>query len=195
MLELIIAMAIVLVLSALAVPTWQAIRSARLRQAGSDYASLLQSARIQAIQGDAFYPVILVAGPPPQAFIDLQGTGVYAAGDPLIVLPNTVFVRTYANNPPALANLETQALSAAADPSLDTVDNPTFGPRGLPCKPKTAGGYTTCPAFSAGVLGTSFITFFQSLPDQTWEAVVLNPASRIRIYTYSPTTATWLLAQ
>jgi hypothetical protein len=129
--------------------------------------------------------VILVKATPPQAFIDLQGTGVYALGDPLVVLTSSVYVRTYADGPPALANLETQALASAADPSLDTVDNPTFGPRGLPCKPKTAGGFTTCPAFSAGVLGTSYITFFQSMPDQNWLAVVTNPASRIRIFAFS----------
>jgi Tfp pilus assembly protein FimT len=190
-----IAMAVVLIISALALPTLQAIRVARLHQAGSDYASLLQSARIQAVQSDTYYSVIVQAGPPVQAFVDIQGTGVYAAGDPVIVLTSSVFVRTYANNPPALGNLESQALSSAADPSLDTTDNPTYGPRGLPCKKVTVGPNTTCSAFTGAVLGTSFITFFQSEPDQTWEAVVLNPASRIRIFTYSPSTGTWVAAQ
>jgi len=190
-----ITVAIVLVISALALPTLQVIRSARLREAGSDYASLLQSARVQAIQGDAYYPVILQAGPPAQAFIDLKGTGAYVAGDPMVALPSSVVARNYSDNPPGLANLETQALASASDPSLDTADNPTFGPRGLPCKPIASGGYTTCPAFSGAVSGTSYITFFQSMPDKTWEAVVTNPASRIRIYTCSPSSSTWSLAQ
>jgi prepilin-type N-terminal cleavage/methylation domain-containing protein len=191
--ELVITVAIILVIMALALPTTQVIRSASLRQAGSDYAGLLQNARIQAIQNDTYYAVIAQAGPPMQAFIDLQGTGTYASGDPLVVFPSSVHVRSYSNNPPGLGNLESQALASASDPSLDTTDNPTFGPRGLPCKPITSGSYTTCPAFSGTVSGTSFITFFQSEPDGSWEAVVLNPAARVRIYTYG--SGSWIAAE
>ena len=193
LIELLIAMALVLVLSAIAVPAWQAIRSSRLHEAGSDYASLLQTARINAVQNDTYYPVVVTAGPPVQAFVDMKGTGVYASGDAIVTFANSVYARNYGNNPPGLANLESQALTSSADPSLDTTDNPTFGPRGMPCKPTTSGGYTTCPAFSGTVSGTSYISFFQSEPDGTWLAVVLNPASRIRIYTYS--NSSWTLAQ
>jgi prepilin-type N-terminal cleavage/methylation domain-containing protein len=184
MLEMMIAMAIVLVLSALAVPTMNAIRLAKLREAGSDYASLLQNARITAIQNDTYYPVVSVSGSPGESFIDLNSNGKLDAGEPVITLPSSVFVRTYADNPPALGNLESQTLSSASDPSLDTADNPTFGPRGLPCKPTPSGTYTTCPAFSGTVSGTSFITFFQSEPDATWLAVVTNPSARVRIFKY-----------
>ena len=193
LIELLIAMALILVISALAVPAWQAIRYARLREAGSDYASLLQSARISAVQNDSYYPVVVSAGPPVQAFVDMKGTGVYASGDAIITLPNNIYARTYASNPPGLANLEAQALTSSTDPSLDTTDNPTFGPRGLPCKPTTSGGYTTCPSFSGTVSGTSYISFFQSQPDGTWLAVVVNPASRIKVFTYS--SSSWMLAQ
>lgn len=185
MLEMMITMAIALILAALAVPTMNAIRLAKLREAGSDYASLLQNDRLTAIQNDAYYAVLTASGTPTESFIDLNANGKFDQGEPVITLPSNVLLRTYADNPPALGNLESQALSSASDPSLDTTDNPTFGPRGLPCKPITASGYTTCPAFSGTVSGTSFITFFQSEPDATWLAVVTNPSARIRIFKYA----------
>src|ERR1051325_2903347 len=181
MLEMMITMAILLIISALAIPTINVVRVAKLRQTGSDYASLLQNARITAIQNDTFYAVVTTTGNPEQSFIDQNGNGKLDKGEPVIILPSNVYVRTYANNPPNLGNLEIQTLASANDLSLDQVDNPTFGPRGLPCKPTTVAGYTTCPAFSGVVSGTSFITFFQSLPDGTWLAVVVNPSARVRV--------------
>lgn len=180
LIELMITMAIILVVSALAVPTLQMIRSANLTRAGSDYSSFLQNARVQAVQNDTYYPVITQAGPPAEAFLDLQGNGTFASGDPVVVFPSTVQIRGYGDNPPGLANLESVSLASSNDLSLDTTDSPTFGPRGLPCKP--SGG--VCSALSGPVAGTSYINFFQSEPDGTWLAVVLNPSARIRVFKY-----------
>jgi Tfp pilus assembly protein FimT len=194
--ELLIVIAIMMVITALALPTMQMIRTANLRQAGSDYASLLQSARIQAVQNDTYFSVVTTTSPVEQAFIDLQGNGVYAQGDPVYALPSYVHVKTYADNPPALSNLESLALASASDPSLDTTDNPTFGPRGLPCKPINNNGYTTCPATVVTVNGTSvtsYITFFQN--NANWVAVVVNPAARIRVFYYSASSANWQAAE
>lgn len=189
LIELMITMAVILVVSALALPTLQMIRSANLSRAGSDYASFLQNARVQAVQSDTYYPVITLAGPPAEAFLDLQGTGAFANGDPVLVFPSTVHVRGYGDNPPGLANLESVSLASSNDLSLDTTDNPTFGPRGLPCKP--SGG--VCSALSGPVSGTSYISFFQSEPDGTWIAVVVNPSARLRVFKYS--SGTWSSVQ
>ena len=180
-----ICMGIALTLAALAVPTMTAIRMANLREAGANYASFLQNARIQAIQNDTYYSVIPQAGPPAKAFLDLKGNATFVNTDPQLVMPSSVYIRTYADNPPGLAALQTLALAGPTDLSLDKDDNPTFGPRGLPCRPTPVGGYTTCPAFSGVVSGTSFMVFLQSEPDQTWLAVVVNPSARIRIFKYS----------
>ena len=187
--ELLITMAVILVISALAVPTLQMIRSANLSRAGSDYTSFLQNARVQAVQNDTYYPVISQAGPPAEAFLDVNRTGFFANGDPLVVFPSTVHVRGYADNPPALANLESVSLASSNDLSLDTTDSPTFGPRGLPCKP--SGG--VCSALSGPVSGTSYISFFQSEPDGTWLAVVVNPSARMRVFKYG--SGTWSSVQ
>ena len=192
-LEMMICMAIALTLAALAVPTMNAIRMANLREAGANYASFLQNARIQAIQNDNYYSVVPLAGPPAKAFLDLKGNATFVNSDPQLVLPSSVYIRRYADNPPGLNSLKTIALAGPADPSLDTADNPTFGPRGLPCKPTPSGAYTTCPAFTGAVAGTSYMVFLQSEPDQTWLAVVVNPSARIRIFKYSG--GAWLPVQ
>lgn len=193
MIEMMVCVAIILIVAALAIPTMNTIRAAKLRMAAANYASFLQSARIQAIQNDAYYAVVPLAGPPVQAFIDLNGNSKFDKGESLLVMPSSVFIRTYGDNPPGLTNLKTQALASATDLSLDTTDNPTFGPRGLPCKPTPSGSYTTCPAFSGTVSGTSFITFLQSEPDATWSAVVVNPSARVRVFKYSG--STWSAVQ
>lgn len=197
MIEVMLVMAIVLVLSALAIPTLNTIRTAKLRGTGSDYASLLQQARLTAVQNDKYYSVVVQSTTQPyEAFIDLNGNGKFDTGEPVMVFPSNVFPKTYADNPPGLGNLESQALASSSDPSLDQADNPTFGPRGLPCKtgPAAFGSYTVClPASSGTVIGTSYITFFQSQPDKTWAAVVLNPAARVRVYKYAG--QSWSLVQ
>jgi len=191
LIELLITMAVILVIAALTLPTLQAIRSANLSRAGSDYASFLQSARVQAVQNDTYFAVITQVGPPDSAFIDLSAgrTGAFANGDPILVLPSTVRVRSYADNPPALGNLQSVSLASASDQSLNQGGNPTFGSRGLPCTPNG----NVCSALSGAVLGTSYITFFQSEPDGTWLAVVLNPSARIRVYKYG--SGSWFAAQ
>lgn len=197
MIEVMITMACLLILSALAIPTLNTIRVAKLRGTGSDYASLLQQARLTAIQNDQYYSVVVQSTTQPyEAFIDLNGNNKLDTGEPVMVFASNVFPKTYGDNPPALGNLESQSLASASDPSLDTADNPTFGPRGLPCKTAAAafGTGTVClPASSGTVIGTSYITFFQSQPDATWMAVVLNPASRVRVYKYAGTS--WSLVQ
>ena len=180
-LELMVCMGIALTLAALAIPTLNAIRMANLREAGANYASFLQQARIQAIQNDTFYSVIPQAGPPASTFIDLKGTGVFDPKDPLLVLPSSVWVRTFADGPPGLNALETLALAGPGDPSLNQANSPTFGPRGLPCKPNG----NVCPAFTPAFPGVSYIVFLQSEPDQTWLSLVVNPSARVRIFKYS----------
>ena len=92
---------------------------------------------------------------------------------------------------PGLTNLESQFLPPGPS-SLGTVNTtapgPTFGPRGLPCTPVTSGGYTTCPFLTP----TSFITFIQNTQDQSWEAVTVTPAARIREWKYNGTSWTAL---
>jgi len=162
-----------------------AARSVRLSEAGADYANLLQTARVRAVQDDKYYSVLMTISSTtsPTAFVDLTGTGTYGAGDPRMVFPEGVTNMAFASGP-ALANLESQFLPPGAN-SLITINTttagPTFGPRGLPCSPMPgAAGSVTCPSTTP----TSYITFIQNRENTQWEAITVTPAGRIREWTY-----------
>src|ERR1051326_1126752 len=83
MLEMMITMAIILIVAALAIPTMNVIRIAKLREAGSNYSSFLQQARITAIQNDSYYAVVpKTTVTPHQVFIDLNGDSAFNQGEP-----------------------------------------------------------------------------------------------------------------
>jgi hypothetical protein len=177
---------VIMVGAAIAIPlTLTTIRMIRLSSSSSSYANLLQQARIRAVKDDNYYSVIsvpAVGSNPPQAFVDIAGTGVYAAGDPVMVFAQGVTAMPFASGP-GLANLEAKFLPPGAG-SIATINNtaagPTFGPRGLPCTPVVAAGYTTCPFLTP----TSFITFIQNNQGGAWGAITLTPAGRIREWQY-----------
>jgi Tfp pilus assembly protein FimT len=170
-----------------------AVRSVRLAEAVTDYANLLQQARIRAVQDDKYYTVrtSISNTAPPKAFVDIAGTGTYAAGDPTMVFPQGVTRMSYASGP-ALSNLESKFLPSGSN-ALATIDTttagPTFSPRGLPCTPiPGAGGTTTCPS----VTPTSFIVFVQNNQNTQWGAITVTPAARIREWVYDGSSGNWL---
>lgn len=182
LLELVGVLAVCLILGAVAVlnvrTTTQVVH---LRGSGTEYANLLQNARIRAIRDDTFYAVRAdTTVNPPRAFVDVAGTGLYANGDPLMVFASDVTPMPFASGP-GLANLKSQFLPANGQGTVNTAQpGPTFGPRGLPCAPN--GG--TCPYLPP----TSYITFVQNPQSGKWEAITVNPAGRIRVWSYEGTT-------
>ncbi len=192
LLELMIVLCIAFIAAVIAIPTTTAtIRGIRLTSSGTSYADLLQQARVRAVRDDRYYTVLTTPATgnnPPTAFVDLAGTGVYAAGDPMMTFAQGVSPMPFGAGP-SLANLEAQFLppGAASIASVNTTAaGPTFGPRGLPCTPVTNAGYTTCPYITP----TSFITFMQNAQGGAWAAVTVTPAGRIREWRYSGTSWT-----
>ena len=198
LLELVIVLAIMMSISVVAIPLIaNTTKQYRLREAGVDYANLLQQARVRAIQDDKYYTVLTALNSSTggyYAYIDLAGSSTYASPDPMIVFSVGVIPQAF-NSGPALSNLESQFLPAGAS-SINSVATaaagPTFGPRGLPCTTQAVGGSgglgsgTACPY----VPPTSFITFFQSSQTSVWEAVTVTPAARIREWSSSDS-STW----
>jgi len=184
LLELCLVLAILMIVAAmLFVSGVTSIRNIRLAQSTTSYANLLQNARIRAVQDDTYYSVRTDATTtPPMAFADIAQTGNYSAtapADPMMDFLQDVSPMAFATGP-GLADLESKFLPAGSTGTVDTTDPPTFGSRGLPCKPTaTAGG--TCSSLSAP---TSYITFLQNSRSTKWEAVTVSPAARIRIWSY-----------
>jgi type II secretory pathway pseudopilin PulG len=169
-----------------------AIRSIRLTQSATSYANLLQHARIQAVQDDSYYMVRIkpvTSTNPPEAFVDVAQSGSYSASapaDPLMVFLQDVNPMPFGDGP-GLADLESKFLPAAGVATVNTTDpGPTFGPRGLPCKPTAPSG-GTCPYLNSNGIPTSYITFLQNARSQKWEAVTVTPAGRIGVWSYDGT--------
>lgn len=188
--ELMVVVLVIFTLAAIAVPNiLSAIHMAKLRGTASDFGSLLQTARIQAVRNDHYYSTYLLAGPPEQAYVDLTsngGTGI-VAGDPEMLVTSEV-IPVLAANAPNTNNLKGQFLPAgSALPVQDgsTVGTPViFSPRGLPCTTQTALGGNVCE--SAGG-ATAFWVFFQNNVTKAWEAVTVSPAGRIQKWQYGGT--------
>jgi type II secretory pathway pseudopilin PulG len=185
LLELCVVLAILMIVGAmLFINAVTAIRNIRLTQSASTYANLLQRARIQAVQNDTYYTVQTDTGTdPPRAYLDLTGTGTYsaAASEPMMVFSEGVSPMAFSSGP-GLADLKSKFLPASGLGTVDTSDSPTFGPRGLPCKPSAPSG-GTCPYLPA----TSYILFLQNAQSTKWEAVTVTPAGRVGIWSYEGT--------
>jgi prepilin-type N-terminal cleavage/methylation domain-containing protein len=182
LLELMIVVAIALILGAFAIVNGvSAARDFRLSEAATDYSNLLQQARISAVKDDTYYTVLTdTSSSPSKAFVNVKNPTSYVAGDPTAAFPRDVWPQSFSSGP-NLSNLEAQFLPSGATGTVNTVNSPTFGPRGLPCTPQPSGSYTTCTSLTQA---TSYITFFQDNQSQKWIAVTVNPAGRIRRWSY-----------
>ena len=199
--ELLTVCVVMLVVAAVAVPNMiSAVHLSKLRAAGSDFSSLVQVARIRAVQDDRFYSVRILAGPPQNAYVDIfpqsntgasgnGGTSV-VAGDPLNPIDLEVTPQAVASAPNT-ANLKTQFLPAGSlltpNDGSTAAGAITFGPRGLPCTSLTATGGTVCDSQGGA---TAYWVFFQNARTLAWEAVTVSPAGRIRKWIFSGPTST-----
>lgn len=205
--ELLLVVIIVLIIAGTGIPKIiSAVNTAHLRGAATDYAGLLEQARILAIRDNRYYSTYILAASgntPQQAYVDMLpksmtgasgngGTSIVAAtstspGDPTIVL-NSDVVPEAASSAPNTSNLESQLLPATTPvtPTDTTTTAATFGPRGLPCTSVSLTGGSVCDS-SGGA--TAFWSFFQDSTTQDWQAVTITPAGRIEKWFY--TGSTW----
>lgn len=206
--ELVIVVAIAFVLLALAMPEIvNALKNNRLRQAAVDYANLLQTARMRAVQDDQYYSVLGSTGTS-TACLDLSQSGTTpctapnGSNPPAVNFHPTVQIQSSTSSSiPSRSNLEGQYLPSncgtnAACVSVDP-NVPTFSSRGLPCGTTTSSGSTICNYLytgTGGIYGTSnvpvaFEIFLQNTQTTAWEAVTVSPAGRIREWYYDGSSA------
>ncbi len=201
LIELVVAIAVILVITGMAVPNFLiAVRSAHLKGTVSDFAGLVQSARIKAVDDDRYYSIYVLGGATPEAFVDIypqQVSGASGSGgttidpkDPLIGM-NSEVVQKPAASAPNTASLQALFLPANATVVLGdgsaAASAITFGPRGLPC---SASALTCKTHIPAGDI--AYWIFFQDVTSANWGAVTVTPAGRVQRWLYSGgATATW----
>src|SRR5438046_2759481 len=121
LLEMLLVVAIMLVITAIAIPlVSNAVDQVRLSQSATDYANLLQRARMQAVKDDRYYYVRFDASAtPPRAWIDTNADGNYTAGEPMITFSDHVAPQSYGSGP-GVSNLKSQFLPSTAQNTVAT---------------------------------------------------------------------------
>jgi len=192
LIELMMVVLVAIVIAGVSVPKFLGfIYSARLHGAGSDFAGLLQQARIRAVQDDTYYSTyIITSGTVRKAYVDLKrngGTGVDTL-DPMITV-NQEVTPVAASSAPDTSNLSGQFLPVGSTLTVNDGNASTtpiiFSPRGLPCASLSVTGGTICN--SAGG-ATAFWVFFQDSHTKAYQAVSISPAGRIQNWTLQGTT-------
>lgn len=184
LLEMTIVVALIFIVGGIAMLLAQEVmRSVHLQQTAVNYSNLLQQARVRAIRDDKYYSVVTVAASNPNpaySYIDLAQSGSYASGDPELVFNSDV--RSMSRSAaPDVTNLESQFLPSGQSGTVWTsAEGPTFGPRGLPCRPSSVSG-GTCTYLDTP---TSYEVFMKNTRSQNWEAVTVTPAGRIRQWSH-----------
>src|SRR2546429_2129357 len=149
LIELLIVVAISMIAAAMALPlVSNAVNQVHLSSSATDYANLLQMARMRAVRDDTYYQIQTgtLAGDP-IAYVDINKNGSYDNGEPMMLFASGVTYKAYSAGP-AVANLKAQFLPSGpvAQGSLQSSAIPIFGPRGLPC---VVSG-SACPYLNAG---------------------------------------------
>jgi Tfp pilus assembly protein FimT len=213
MLELIIVVTTIMIVTAMAIPlVMNSTNNYRLRTAGTEYANLLQTARMKAVQNDQFYAVVVPSSANMSSCVDLNMNSACDApvgAEPGVSFAPEVQFMAYTSAPSvnSLRGLYLPSTCAVSgnNSACVTVNpstwGPTFGPRGLPCQAASYALGGACTLLSAsgtlgenaspGSLPISFERYLKNVRNGTWEAVTVSPAGRIREWYYDSTSTSW----
>jgi type IV fimbrial biogenesis protein FimT len=172
--ELLLAVTVILILAAVAIPnTATAIANIRLRGSASDFASLVQQARINAVRKNTTYTVLFGLPSGNGAYIDLNGNGSFDSGEPMIQFggnANQVAAPGGASGAPTNLDASGGPLGWTA-----TSGNISFNNRGLPCST----GSTPCAT------NVNYIFYFKdtrAFSANGWAAVSITAAARAKVW-------------
>jgi prepilin-type N-terminal cleavage/methylation domain-containing protein len=178
LIEMMIAVSVVLILAAFAVPRLMStVSDITLRYAASDFSGLVQSARIQAVRKNTSYTILQGTLPSgtPAYYIDLPKNGVYTNGDPMIPINPAITVWPGIGSGAPNEGTFIAGLNFTVNPGGTP---PSFNARGLPC----AAAANSCPQTP----GQGFVLFMSkaaTMGGTPWAAVVINPSGHIQLWT------------
>jgi Tfp pilus assembly protein FimT len=183
MIELMIVCVVLVIICVIAIPNIAQINNNyKLDAAGHSVASLVQQARMQAVQTNLPAYAITSNGSPNMAFVASTPTAAYAAGNPEVAISPSITFQA----PPASSGFHSQLDTYLGGGTPGVNVSIGFNARGLPCTASTTNS-AVCPATTAG-----FEWFMQS--NTGWEAVTVTPAGRIkswRLISQSNGTYSW----
>jgi prepilin-type N-terminal cleavage/methylation domain-containing protein len=183
LLELVTVVAIILIVTAMAVPAVrQTISSYQLDASGHAVASMLQQVRSAAVQNNTpYYTQYDGAAGPGIAFavpaVRYADTFAYQASiDPTVAVASNVVFLPAAGTPPTYTGLETAMGMAAGTAQINGVI--AFNARGLPCSLAATGNKWRC----LNTANSGFVWFLQNNLTQQWAAITVSPAGRMKTW-------------
>ena len=190
LIELVVVIAIILVISAVAIPNAiEGVYDLRLRSAGTSVAGLMQQARQMAIKDNTFYPIkFTTQGSTVLAYIDASPTTAartssttpYDSTFPTVQLGGTI-AKTFSN--PDTSGTSTPWAFSPMPMAL----KPYWGPMGLPCA-MSSGRCVTSVISGAGtaIVGYQVIlTDARSFGSPGFVSVTASPGGRVRVWHWS----------
>lgn len=188
LLELVIVVAIILIVAAMAAPAVNRVMDAyRLDASGHSVAAVLQQARMAAVKANQPYYVQfngtvvpnLIQAVPASRFIP-PSSFTLSPGDPAASTAGDITFQ----GPGSLNLKDVDTAVGGPLPSAQINGIIGFNARGMPCVP--TGNSWVCPS------GGGFQWFMQSNSSQSWEAITVTPAGRIRSWRLiSASSGTW----
>ena len=188
LLELCVVLAVMLVVTASALPTMTAVmQQYRLRTAAKDVASMLQRSRMSCVRNNRHYTVqeaqVTQGGITySQLYLDQNANNTYDRGEPVVQLP--IGVRFSSSAAPALS---VATLGYTPQPASTAL---SFNAMGLPCVMRN--GICTNWDSNGNAVGVVYFLQDSRHASSAWAAVAVTPAGRARAWTWSASTSQWV---
>lgn len=179
LLELTVVVAIIAILSAIAVPPiMSTLGGFKLRSSAASLAALIQETRMRAVRDDKFYTMRAASdGGAAVYYLDLDENSILRGGEELVQVAYGVQVIPETGAPAPLP---------ASGYTQDAADPISFNARGTPCL-ASGSAPTSCRTLVAGAQ-IGFVYYLARQPffgPVAYKAVSVTPSGRVRIWSYS----------
>ena len=188
MIELLVVIAIILVVGGMTLPgmvqTWYDIQ---LRSTTAEVTDLMQRSRMQAARANVSPGIsirYLVTGNMQQVYADLNNSGGWDPGEPIIDLPRVRAAAAAPNGGIGVPSAYIDTMDTSAGAPCDNTCTLGFSPRGLPCNMIGTGIAAPCTTPAASY----FVYYFQdNRPNPGWSAVLVSKAGRTKAMLWNGT--------